>query len=176
MSYMVHIFDNSSDLLHDILANIEDEPGKEITRQIVQMFTGAGLPVKVKHHDYDKSWDWYRILLFNRKNIESVIISTKTGYGRSAIAGLILQIRIKNPQTFNKLDAFSPNVRQQILTGRDCSFCATGCKGSDCIFEYHGNMFTKCKNIGCNFRLKDIEENDIAGIMEIVNVEVADHD
>ena len=175
MAYRTHRYDDSPYLLHDILANIEDEPGKEITRRIIGLFSDAKLPIKVKHHGYDMPCSWYRISCCNRKNIDSVIISTKTGYGKSAIAGLILQVRIKTPQTFKKLDEFSTNVRKQILTGRDCNFCPTGCKGSDCIFEYQGNTFVKCMNIGCNFRLKDIDANDIDSIMAIVKAEVFDH-
>jgi len=102
MAYRTHRYDDSPDLLRDILANIEDKASKEITRRIIGLFSDAKLPIKVKHHACDTPWNWYRISCCNQKNIETVIISTKTGYGKSAVAGLILQIRIKNaiPFTF----------------------------------------------------------------------------
>ena len=167
------MYDASPDLLRDILANIESQPDKEITHRIIQLFTNAKLPIKVKHHDPDAPWNWYRISLYNQKNTETVIISTKTGYGKNAVAGLNLQFRIKNSLTFSNLNEFSPNIRKQILTGRDCSYCLTGCKGSDYIFEYQGNTFIKCMNIGCNFRAKNIEKNDIPSILTIINMEIA---
>ncbi|MDR0883337.1 MAG: hypothetical protein LBN05_01820 [Oscillospiraceae bacterium] len=171
MPYQMKTFDNSPDLLDNILQNIAGQSDRDLAEKLICRFREARLPIKVKCHEYGTPWAWYRLSLFNAENVEVVIISTKTGYGKSAAPGLHLQIRITNMTTFEKLDALTPHIRNQILGGRDCCFCLCGCKGSDYVFAYQGQNYVKCKNIGCNFRLKDIGEDDVESVMMIVDWE-----
>lgn len=172
MSYLIKTLDTSPGLLEDIFSNIGGQPGRDLTRQIIQRFTDVELPIKVKCHEYGMPWAWYRISLFVQNRAETVIISTKSGYGKNAAEGLHLQIRITNHRTFDKLDEFSQNIRSQIINGRECVYCPVGCKGSDCVFTYQGKEYVKCKNIGANFKFKSIEENDITSILTIVDMEM----
>ncbi|GHU83481.1 hypothetical protein AGMMS50284_7110 [Clostridia bacterium] len=172
MSYQIKTLDESPDLLDNILQNIAGQSDRDLAERIICRFRETSLPIKVKCHEYGTPWEWYRLSFFNTEKIEVVIISTKTGYGKSAAPGLHLQIRITNRGMFDRLGELSPHIRNQILGGRDCCFCLCGCKGSNYVFGYQEQDYIKCKNIGSNFRLKDIGEDDIESVMKIVDWEV----
>ena len=108
------------------------------------------------------------------KSKEAVSINTKRDNGRGGVAeGVDLKIRIENHKTFDRLDEFTDNIRNQILNGYDCHYCSVKCEGKRYTFAYHGNEYVKCQYLGCNFRFSKIYENDIAGIMDIVSGEMA---
>ena len=158
----------SQDLLNNIIENINGQAAKNVVREILQCFHKKGFNIKIQHIIPNKSCGYYRMLCFVKKSKETVIIDTKK---TRSLDGVGLKIRIEKKSTFEKLDEFTDNIRNQILNGVDCRYCGVKCERY--TFSYHGKVYVKCQYLGCNFRFSKIDESDIAGIMEIVNGELA---
>ena len=162
----------SPELLDNIIADIKDPAEQNTARQIIGSFAQAGLPIKVKYLFYDKPDAYYRVLCFVKKSREAVILNTKTDHGKQGVAeGMVLQLRIENQSTFDKLDEFSEYVRGQILNGNDCSHCSTACK-KRYVFAHQGKQHQKCQYLCSNFHFANITKNDATSLVEIVNGEI----
>jgi len=155
----------SPDLLDSIVEDIEGLAAKNVVREIIQRFDAEGFTVKIIGEPHQH----YRVLCYIKKSKETVSISIKKDHG---VEESDIKIRIENRNTFDKLDEFTANVRNQILNATDCHYCGTKCDGKRYIFTYHGNEYVKCQYLGCNFRFKATDESDAASIMEIVNGEL----
>ena len=153
----------------EAINNIGDEVQREAANKIVQCFSDAGLPVKVKRFSRSKPNDRFRILCYVQKNKESVVINTDMW----GFKGTAFQMRLFNNDSFQKLDELSENIRGQILNGRDCGFCWSKCDGRQYSFSYGGTEYIKCQNFGCNFRFRITDENDAASLIALTQREIA---
>ena len=174
MPSVTQVLPYSPDLLESIIEDINGQAAKNVVRKIIQCFYDKGCNIKIQHIIPAKDCAYYRVLCIIKKGKETVSINTKKDHDRdNNIEGVDIKIRIDNQNTFDKLDEFSDNVRNQIINGINCHYCGTGCEGKRYIFDYHGNEYVKCQYLGCNFRFKKIDERDVNSIMDIVNGELA---
>jgi hypothetical protein len=161
--------DLSLDLLETILATFNTEDEKEIARKIVNRFIECGLSVKVKQYNQPCMQGTYRILCFIKKSAEAVIINNK-GMGRD---GVSVQVRIDDRSTFDKLDSFSENIKNQILDSTDCGYCSAKCDKKRYVFTYRENEYIKCHVFCVNFIFQNTNKNDNECLMDIINNEIA---
>ena len=168
MSGTKKAFDLSEEFLETFLSTINGEGEKEIVRQIVKRFVDCGLPVKTKQYHMACMQGYFRILCFVKKSYEAVIINNK-GMGRD---GMSIQIRIDDRSTFDRIDGFSPNIKNQILNARSCGFCSSKCEGKKYIFTHQGSEYVKCHIFSNNFFFENVGKDDICSIMDIVNGEI----
>lgn len=174
MSSVMEVYDYTPTLLHDMTADLKDLLEKQAVEQIVNLFYEADLPVKVKHLFPDTPKSYYRILCFIKKSAEAVIINTRNDLGKEGVEdGLNLQVRIVNSVTFDRLDAFTENVRGQITDANDCRFCSAKCEGKRYVFSYAGTEYTKCQYLCSNFRFTIQTKEDVRDIAAIVKDEIA---
>ena len=152
----------------EALNTIGDELQKEAARGIVQCFLDTDLPIQVKRFSRSKPNNRFRILCFVQKSTESVVINTDTW----GLGGMAFQMRIFNDDSFGRLDELSENIRGQILNGRDCSFCWPKCNGKQYSFTYGETDYIKCRNFGCNFRFRVVDENDITSLTALAKREI----
>ena len=170
MPSKIQVLPYSLDLLDNIIKDIKGQAAKNVTLKIIQCFYTKGFTIKVQHIVPAKSRAYYRILCFVKKSKETVSINTKTDG-----ADVDIKIRIENHNTFDKLDDFTDNIRNQILNATDCHCCSEKCeeKNRKYRFVYQGKEYLKCQYLGCNFRFPKIEEYDIVSIIDIINGELA---
>ena len=168
MSSVMEVVEYSPVLLDEIIAVVDGDLNKEATKQIVGCFERAGLPIKVKRYFLPQLKDTFRVLCFIKKSSETVIVNTD-GFG---FEGLTIQLRILNSDSFVRLDELSENIRNQILTAGDCSYCSIKCDGKRYVFTYNGSEHSKCQMLCSNFRFKIEDEADIAGILKLVEREI----
>ena len=98
--------------INEVYESIEDTIAKEMTKKIINLFIENGLTYKIKI-GYGNV---YRIFCYIKKSKEALIINT---IGKN-FGPFELQLRIKNKSTLEKLESFSTNVRDMILSGKDC--------------------------------------------------------
>ena len=116
----------------------------------------------------DISPDSYRVFCYIKKSKEALILNTKY-YDTNSF---LIQIRILDKSTFEKLDDYSKNIRNQILNAQyNCKNC--GCSEKAYVFTYKGHTYRKCHMICGNFRFDNFNDDDIDSITEIVNREIA---
>jgi len=169
MASPMQILPYSPDLLDSVLADIEGQAVKSAVRKIMESFHANSFPVKIQLIAPDKERAYYRILCYIKKGKETVSINSNKNHGRD---GVDMKIRIENHNTFDKLDEFSDNIRNQIVHGYDCHYCSAKCAGKRYIFSYHGKEYVKCQYLGCNFRFpKIMDECDVDSIMSIIDGE-----
>jgi hypothetical protein len=173
MSSVMNVYPYSPDLLKKIIENIDQKIDKKSVKLIVKYFENAGQKITFKHIFYDKPCAYFRILCYIKKSTESVIINTKNDLGKSGVfEGLNIQLRIENKETFNKLNKFTENIRNQILEGNNCGHCSKKCEGKRYIFKYDNKEYIKCYMLCSNFRLKINNEEDLKNLMNIIENEL----
>jgi len=160
--------DFSPELLEIILSTIDIDNEKEIIRQIVGRFLDCGLPVKVKQYNQPCMVGTFRILCFIKKSAEAVIINNK-GMGHD---GVSIQVRIEDRSTFDKLDSFSGNIRNQIINSANCGHCSSKCENKQYAFTYEEKAYVKCHFLCNNFSFQNMDKNDIDSLMDIINNEI----
>ena len=111
----------------------------------------------------------FRILCFIKKSAEAVIINNK-GMDRD---GMSIQLRVGDRSIFNKIDSFSQNIRNQIISAANCGNCSSKCESKKYVFTYQDNEYIKCHFLCNNFFFQNIDKNDISCIMDIINNEIA---
>ena len=135
-----------------------------------------GLAIKVKHIFPDKPSAYCRVLCFFKKSTEAVILNTKTDQGKDGVfPGMMLQMRIANPSSFARLDAYIAHIRDQILNAGDCRHCSPKCEGKQYVFWYQGKAYEKCQFLCSNFRFREIQDSDVADILAILDGEFAQY-
>jgi hypothetical protein len=154
----------------DIVATLDNQVEKELTLGILQTFTDNDLTYQTrtswKSKD-DTNPDSYRVFCYIKKSKEALIVNTKY-YDTDSF---LLQIRILNSTTFDKLSEYSENVRNQILHAQyNCKNC--GCSEKAYVFTYQGLEYRKCHMICGNFRFCNLDYEDIHSIMDIINREI----
>lgn len=168
MSKTMEVTDMTPELLETILSTFHTDNEKELARQIVKLFIDGGCPVKVKQYHQDCMKGTYRILCFIKKSAEAVIINNK-GMGRD---GVSFQVRIDDRSTLDKLDGFSPNIKEQLLNAGDCGDCSSKCENKKYIFTYQGNTYRKCHFLCSNFTFQNLDENDMKDIINMIANEI----
>jgi len=169
MSGTKKAIDLSEEFLETFLSAIYEENEKEIVRRIVKRFVECGLPVKTKQYNQPCMEGTFRILCFIKKSAEAVIINNK-GMGRD---GLSIQVRIDDRSTLDKIDSFSQNIKNQILNAGNCGYCSSKCESKKYVFTYQENEYIKCHFLCNNFSFQNIDKDDVGGIMDIINNEIA---
>ena len=169
MSGTKKAIDLSAEFLETFLSTLNTEIEKEVVQQIVTRFVDYGLPVKTKQYDQPCMEGTFRILCFIKKSAEAVIINNK-GMGRD---GMSIQVRIDDRRTLDKIDSFSQNIKNQILSAGNCGYCSSKCEGKKYVFSYQGNEYIKCHFICSNFSFQIIDRNDVGGIIDIIKNEIA---
>ena len=169
MSGTKKALDLSDGFLETFLSTLCMESDKEIVRQIVKRFVDCGLPVKTKQYDQPCMEGTFRILCYIKKSAEAVIINNK-GMGRD---GMSIQVRIDDRSTFDKIDSFSQNIKSQILGAGNCGYCSSKCDDKKYVFSHQGSEYVKCHFICNNFSFQNIKDNDVSGIIDIINNEIA---
>jgi hypothetical protein len=154
--------------MNEISDTIDDEAGKKLTQLIITAFDKNGLSYKVRDAWKPKnvSRDHYRIFCFIKKSKEALIINTGT-YDNSVFN---IQLRIKDWHTFDKLNEYSENVRNTFLNGCTCKDC--GCK-KEYVFTYNNIEYRKCHMLCDNFCFRNLSEEDLDPLMQIINNEIA---
>lgn len=154
----------------EIAITLDNQVEKQLALAILQTFTDNGLTYQIrtawKAKD-DTNPESYRVFCYIKKSKEALILNTKyydTG-------SFLLQIRILNSSTFDKLGVYSENVRNQILHAQyNCKGC--GCSEKAYVFTYQGLEYRKCHMICGNFRFCNLNHEDIDSIMDIINSEI----
>ena len=174
MSSVMEVYDYTPMLLENIVSDLSAPLEQHIVERIVKLFYEAGLPVKVKHLFPNTPNSYWRILCFIKKSAEAVIINTRNDLGKEGVKdGLNLQLRIMNRASFDRLDEFTENVRDQIIGANDCRFCSAKCEGKRYVFAYAGAEYVKCQYLCSNFRFVIQTEEDIRDIAALVEDEIA---
>lgn len=151
--------------INEVYESIEDTIAKEMTKKIINLFIDNGLTYKIKI-GYGNV---YRIFCYIKKSKEALIINT---IGKN-FGPFELQLRIKNKSTLEKLESFSTNVRDMILSGKDC-FGQRCCNcGSEYKFSYLKKEYRKCHMLCDNFYFRNLKLEDIDSIMDIMQDEIA---
>ena len=169
MSGTKKAIDLSEEFLETFLSSLYDENEKELVRRIVTCFADCGLPVKTKQYDQPCMEGTLRILCFIKKSAEAVIINNK-GMGHDCMS---IQVRIDDRSILDKIDSFSPNIRNQILNAANCGHCSTKCENKKYRFTYQENEYVKCRVLCSNFSFQHIDKNGVCDIMDIINNEIA---
>jgi len=151
--------------VNDICSSIAgDDVAKNLTRDILNLFTGMGLTYKVRERD-----NKLRIYCYIKKSKEALIINT-IGDKQGVFA---IQMRIADKTVFGKLDNYSENVRESILSrSRNCRdpFCCN-C-GSAYVFNHNDKKYRKCHMLCDNFMLYNLNNDDAASILNIITSEI----
>jgi len=88
-----------------------------------------------------------------------------------------MSLRINNRSTFDKLDEYNENIRNIILNGMPCPSCRlddeTRSNHREYVFTYHGKEYRKCMSLMSNFKLRNLTDDDIDSLMDIINREIA---
>jgi hypothetical protein len=161
----------SLEIEKQVLADIKKQTEREFAHKIISRFNEEGLIIKVKHMFPKKPpRSFYRVFCFIRKNCDTVVIDAKKD------CGINIYIRIENLNTFNKLSDFTDNIRNQILNAKECNIHTLPrgheCEGKRYVFSFENHKYLKCKNICSNFCFNDLNKNDFANIMDIINSEI----
>lgn len=143
---------------------------KKILLSILQKFTDNGLTYKIRTKwkpENDISPDDYRVFCYIKKSKEALIINT-SAYNTNTF---LLQVRILDRSTFDRLDDYTENIRNQIVNAPyNCKNC--GCSDKAYIFTYKNHTYRKCHMICGNFSLCNFAQEDVDSIMDIINREI----
>ena len=158
----------SSEFQKIILANIEKKTEEGYFNKIINLFNEKGLTIKVKYMFPKKpSVSFYRVFCFIKKSDATVVIDAKKD------CDLTIYIRLKNHKFLDKLSDFTDNIRNQILTAKDCSAPdSVDCKDKMYRFTFNNKRYIKCMSISCNFKFTNISKNDFSNIIDIINEEI----
>ena len=154
----------------EIAATLSDSYEKKMTLASLHAFLKNGLTYQTRTTWKPKNSmepDSYRVFCYVKKSKEAMILNTKyydTG-------SFLLQIRILDSSTFEKLDDYSENIRNQILCAPyECRNC--GCGEKAYVFHYSGREYRKCHMLCGNFRVCIRNDEDIDSVMDIINREI----
>ena len=100
--------------IDEICAWISDASDAKLTKSILEMFLKYDLTYKIRTDD-----ERLRIYCYVKKSKETLIINTK-GYRYGVFD---IQMRITNRALLEKLDEYTPNIREQILHADNCRKC-----------------------------------------------------
>ncbi|HBL84373.1 MAG: hypothetical protein A2Y17_04905 [Clostridiales bacterium GWF2_38_85] len=138
----------------EIINTIDDPVGKKITTAIFNAFISNKLRYKATAQWHPKDSvepKGYTVHFIIKGGKDAVIICTRNFGG--------VQLRIKNWNTFDKLDEYSENIRNNILNGKPCQRCTPdGGKfmgHGEYVFVYHGKEYRKCQMLCGNFKLRN---------------------
>ncbi len=154
----------------EIAATLSDSHEKKMTVASLNAFLENGLTYQTRTTWKPKAStepDSFRVFCYIKKSKEAMILNTKY-YDTSSF---LLQIRILNSSTFEKLDDYSVNIRSQILHAPyDCKNC--GCSEKAYVFTYSGLEYRKCHMLCGNFRFCIQNDEDIDSVMDIIHREI----
>lgn len=156
----------------EIINTIEDPIGKKITAAIFETFISNKLCYKatVQWQPKDSAEPkGYTIHFLIKGSKDAVIICTRHFGG--------IQLRIKDWSTFDKLDEYSENIRNNILNAHPCKSCTPNggefMGHGDYVFNYHGIEYRKCQMLCANFKIGHLTDDDVDSLMDIINREIS---
>lgn len=154
----------------EIAATLNNSYEKKMTLAVLHAFLANGLTYQTKTAWKPKNSaapDSYRVFCYIKKSKEAMILNTEYYDDGS----FLLQVRILDSSTFDKLDELSENIRNQILHAYyDCKNC--GCSEKAYVFQHEGHEYRKCRMLCGNFRLSVRNDEDIESVMDIINREI----
>ena len=153
---------NSIEMSKEEICNLmNSESYRDFTANILDTFTDNGLTYKVSKTK--------RIYCYIKKSKEALIINPNS-YSDGEYS---IQLRIKNAETFAKLESLTENVRNQILfNSGNCKM--PGCWGcnTEYVFEYAGSEYRKCSMLCDNFHFSKLEKDDFKCILAMIKDEI----
>ena len=164
----LRIFDFTPEELVNV---IDGKINKKLVKSILTAFVDNGLTYTVREAWKPKNVTvtYYRIFFYIKKSKVALIVNTGTFEGE----GLYVQLRIKDWSSFDTLDQYSENVRNSILNATDCRAPYCSNDGSEYVFYYQGKEYRKCHMLGASFNIRNIKEEDIGSIMQIIQKKIA---
>lgn len=147
--------------IDEICAWISDASDAKLTKSILEMFLKYELTYKIRTDD-----ERLRIYCYVKKSKETLIINTK-GYRYGVFD---IQMRITNRALLEKLDEYSPNIREQILHADNCRKC-WNC-GKEYVFTYQGTEYRKCCMLCNNFTFHRFTEDDCDTLLKMIYDEI----
>jgi hypothetical protein len=155
----------------EIINTIDDPVGKKISIAIFDAFISDKLRYKATAQWQTKDSagpQGYNVHFLIKGSKDAVIISTRNFGG--------VQLRIKDRSTFDKLDEYSENIRNNILNGYPCQRCTPDggefMGHGEYVFTYKGIEYRKCQMLCGNFKLSNLTDDDIDSLMDIINREI----
>lgn len=155
----------------EIIGTIDNPVKKKIAMAIFDAFISNKLRYKATAQWQPKDSlepKGYTVHFIIKGNKDAVIISTRYFSG--------VQLRIKDFSTFDKLDEYSENIRNQILNGHPCKRCTPDggefFGHGEYVFNYKGVEYRKCQMLCTNFKLGNLTDEDIDSLMDIINREI----
>jgi len=154
----------------EIMNTIESPVNKNIAAAIFDTLHTNKLRFKVRAEYMPKEFFpayGYSVYFYIKGSKETVIMNTFF---------FKIQLRINNRSTFDYLDNYSENVRNAILNGEPCKACPnsdglfTG--HGEYIFTYQGKEYRKCQTMCNNFKLRNLNVDDIDSLRDIINREI----
>lgn len=154
----------------EIMDSIESPVNKKIAAAIFDTLLTNGLRFKVRA-EYMPNDSFplygYTVYFYIKGSKETIIMNTYF---------FKIQLRINNRSTLDKLDDYSKNIRNAILNAEPCK----ACPNSDGVFTGHGEyIFTyqekeyrKCQTMCSNFKIRNLNEDDIESLTDIISREI----
>jgi hypothetical protein len=155
----------------EILSAISNPVDLSIVEKILSEFTIYGFTYKARKEYAPRDWigeRGYRIFCYIKKGKEGLIINTNGWH----VESIWLQVRILNNDTFKKIGEYSENIRNSFLNARDCEMHSDECGIRAYTFQYQGKVYRKCHMICDVFGFRNLTEQDIPSIMDIVQGEI----
>jgi hypothetical protein len=156
----------------EIIDTIGDPVGKKITAAIFDAFISNKLRYKATAQWQPKDsteLKGYNVHFLIKGSKDAIIISTRNFGG--------VQLRIKDWSTFDKLDEYSENIRNNILNAHPCQRCTPDggefMGHGEYVFTYKGVEYRKCQMLCGNFKLSNLTDDDIDSLMDIINREIS---
>ncbi|MBH1942146.1 hypothetical protein I5677_14685 [Mobilitalea sibirica] len=155
----------------EIMDTIESPINKKITASLFNVFLSNGLRIKTRAEYMPNDLlplHGYTVYFYVKGSKETIILNTFF---------FKIQLRINNRSTLDKLDDYSENIRNAILTAAPCKACPnregifTG--HGEYIFTYHGKEYRKCQTMCTNFKIQNLNECDIDSLIDIINHEIS---
>lgn len=156
---------------NEIMDTIESPNNKKIAAAIFNTFLSNGSRIKTREEYMPKDLiplHGYTVYFYIKGSKETIILNTFF---------FKIKIRINNRSTLDKLDEYSENIRNSILTAEPCKACPNSdgvFNGhNEYVFTYHGKEYRKCQTLCTNFNLHNLNESDIDSLNDIINREIS---
>ena len=156
---------------NEIMDTIESPINKKITESIFNAFLSNGLRFKTRAESIPKDLlplHGYKVYFYIKGSKETIILNTFFFH---------IQLRINNRSTLDKLEEYSENICNAILTAWPCKACPNN-EGlfhghGEYVFTFQGKEYRKCQMLCSNFNIHNLNESDIDSLNDIINREIS---
>lgn len=152
----------------EIMDTIESPVNRKIAATIFDTLQSNRFKVRAEYipKDFFPAYG-YSVYFYIKGNKETIIMNTYF---------FKIQLRINNRSTFDYLNDYSENIRNAILNAEPCKACPnsdgifTG--HNEYVFMHQGKEYRKCQTMCNNFKLRNLNEDDINSLIDIINREI----